>query len=213
MMTALDFKFRLIVGLIGLSIIAAPFWVYYNRHAVLQKLFPFRTLENKIALDGVGILDWADDSDAGEIYLVDTVSLAIRQLTDAEYMDKRPAISTGEDRVYFLSYRPLDVDQNYLNSRRRIHYFDIERQQVYSAESEFQNVLHATSDVQDLSIFKDKMAIVEDYDLARLYVIDLSDKSLLNQWIVRPNTIVVSWQDGWMTTRQDGILEKYEIRQ
>lgn len=212
-MRAFDFKSRLVVGLIGLSIIAAPFWVYYDRYAVLQKLFPFRTLENKITLDGVKILDWADDSDAGEIYLVDTVSLAIRQLTDDEYMDKRPAISTGEDRVYFLSYRPLDVNQDHPNSRRRIHYFDMKRQQVYSAESEFQNVLRATSDIRDLSVFNDRMAIVEDYDSARFYVIDLSDKSLLNQWVVRQNTTVISWQDGWMTTRQNGVLEKYEIRQ
>jgi len=164
-MSAVEFKHRLIFGLVSLCVILSPIWVYFERHSILQAIFPFRTLEDKIVLDGIDIIDWTDDGEIGELYLVDTISHGIRQLTNDAYRDIRPVVSLDEKRIYFLSDRPSDKYQKYGASNRRLFYFDIESQEIHSAYGEFQNTLRSqNSEIGDVTISEGRMAIVESHD-------------------------------------------------
>jgi len=48
-------------------------------------------------------------------------------------------------------------------------------------------------------------------DSVRLYIVDLQDKSLLRQLNVSPNTIVIGWENGLLSTKENGVLERYEV--
>ena len=207
----IEFKERVTIGLLVLFLLAVPVWIYFNRYYVLQRLFPFRSLENKVALDGIDILDWADDADSGEIYLIDTLRGVIRQLTYDSFIDERPAVSEVENRIYFLSYRPAKVNQDYPNRQRRLFYVDMANQQVFSADREFGSILQGTtSEIGHVSISNGRMALIEYYDSARLYLIDLDDKVLLNHWTVRAPVTIVSFNDKGIVTRQYGEIRNYE---
>src|SRR5690606_35025380 len=150
-----------IVGYLVLLILVGLFWAYVHRHYVLHKLSPFRSLENKIAVDDIMIEDWTNRACDGELYLVDTATGAIRQLTYDDFSDSRPAISKSENRVYFLSNRPIDGSQ-YLSGRHRLFYLDTLNGEIHSTEPEFRHIFKSeASKIQDYVISGDLMALVE----------------------------------------------------
>jgi|SRR5690606_21933898 len=200
-----------IVGYLALLLLVGLVWVYFHRHYVHHKLFPFRTLENKIAVDDIMIMDWTDHACDGELYLVDTVSGAIRQLTYDDFMDGRPVISKSENRVYFLSNKPIDGSR-YPRGRHRLFYFDMPSLEIYSTEREFQHILKSeASKIEDYVISEDLMALVEDYDSTRLYLIDLKDKAIVGQWTVTNPVRLVNVEWGRVTTRYDGKTREYLV--
>lgn len=211
-MGAFEFKYRITLGLVALCVILAPIWIYFERHSILQTISPFRTLENKIVVDGIDIIDWTSDGDINEIYLIDTVSHAIRQLTDDTFRDRSPVISFEENRIYFLSNRPSGRDQEYADLNQGLYYFDIASQEIHSAYGEFGNILRSpNSEIRDITISEGRMAIVESYDSVRLYIVDLRDNRIIKQLNVHPNTIIVGWEDGSLSTKENGVLESYEV--
>jgi Tol biopolymer transport system component len=105
-------EYRLYLILIVVLILGS-LWIYSNWYFNLNRLFPFNDLTNKIAIDGLDIIDFSDRSDNDEIYLVDTTSNAIRQLTNDNYRDELPNISFSNSRIYFVSNRFLGQDKSY----------------------------------------------------------------------------------------------------
>jgi hypothetical protein len=202
------FKERLIIGLFGLAILLTPIWVYYNRHSILNKISPFSNLSNKIAVDSIHMLDWDDNPDDNEIFLVDTLSKAIRQITNDSFRDEKPTISITENRVYFLSNRSSD------NSSLTIHYYDIKTKIFKNAYNEFKHILVSErADLKDIIVNKSKIAIVESYDSTRLYLVDLENKGLLSKWTVKPITVIIDINDKEIITKQNGTISKLTIGQ
>lgn len=143
-------------------VILSPLWIYNNWYALLNQLLPFNDLTNKIALDGIDIADFSERVEIDEIYLVDTVTNAIRQLTNDNYRDEHPNISFEDNRIYFVSNRFIDQDKPYGKERSSIFYYDLTEQAIYPAYPTLTNLLSdSTSDIKDLYIRNDLISFIE----------------------------------------------------
>lgn len=97
-----------------------------------------------------------------EIYLVDTTTNAIRQLTNDNYRDEHPNISFEDNRIYFVSNRYIDQDKPYGKERSSIFYYDLTEQAIYPAYPTLTNLLSdSTSDIKDLYIRNDLISFIE----------------------------------------------------
>lgn len=85
-------------------LILSPIWIINNWYSLLNRFFPFDNLTHKVAVDGVDIIDYSDkDFDIDEIFLVDTLTNEIRQVTDDNFINENPFIDNG--LVFFKSKR------------------------------------------------------------------------------------------------------------
>lgn len=208
-----SFKLSLVVTVF---VILSPLWVYINWYSILNQLFPFNDLNDKVVVDGIDITDYSERADIDEIYLVDTLTRSIRQLTNDNYRDKYPNISTSDERIYFVSNRFLNVneDKTYGRSGFSLFFYDLSEQKIYSAYSTLTNIISdSTANINDLIIDDNLIAIKEYNDgIHKIKIGLLNSNKLLFEHIVHEFSIILDINKSDLTIRENGQLRTLKIR-
>ncbi len=188
-------------------------WGYSNWYYNLNSLFPFNDLANKVAIDGIDIIEFSERADLDEIYLVDTVSKSIRQLTNDNYRDEHPNISFSNNRIYFVSNRFLDRDQPYGKSHSSIYFYDLTENEIYPAYPTLRNMLSdSTSDIKDLIIHNDLISFIEYHDgMNQLKIGRIGSNELISQYPVNQLSGIMKITDTQLTFKEMGELRTLNI--
>jgi len=159
-----------------------------------------------VAVDGVDIADYSERAEIDEIYIVDTLTGAIRQLTADSFQDSYPNISSQDRRIYFLSNRLVTDDRPHDSANKSLFYYDLSDQTIRLGNPLIDKILADSSgQITQLMIKDNLIAIAECFDGSNLMKLgDLGSNQLLGTYSVANNSLIVNIQDGRILVRENG---------
>jgi len=190
----------------AVCLLLSPWLLYKNWYSILNSVAPFTTLDNKVAVDGVDIADYSERAEIDEIYIVDTLTGAIRQLTADSFQDSYPNISSQDRRIYFLSNRLVTDDRPHDSANKSLFYYDLSDQTIRLGNPLIDKILADSSgQITQLMIKDNLIAIAECFDGSNLMKLgDLGSNQLLGTYSVANNSLIVNIQDGRILVRENG---------
>ena len=207
-------KFIFFYLIVPIAIIGSLVWVYYYQYYLLNKLLPFDNLTNRVALN-IGTIqkhlrfEFADDDD--EIFLLDTISGGIRQLTQDDHRNIKPFASINENKVYFLSDRDFE---SYSYRKYHLFQYDLDTKETDRVIEQLSGCdISATSNFTDLHGFNNFLTLIESRDtVSNLLIFDTAQNKCIMSKPVLFETIIWELSNDKVTIKEAGNIRSIDLR-